>query len=36
MNMDGHDLQDDLTSLIDSLVSRESFVFEFWIGKIDE
>ena len=36
MNMDGHDVQDDFNSLIDSLVSCESFEFEFRIAKIDQ
>ena len=34
--MDGHDIQDDFNSLIDSLVSCESFEFEFRIAKIDQ
>ncbi len=34
MNMDEQDAQDDFYSLIDSLVSCESFVFEFRIAKI--
>ncbi len=33
--MDGQDIQDDFNTLIDSLVSRESFGFEFRIAKID-
>ena len=34
--MDGQDIQDDFKSLIDSLVSCVSFVFEFRIAKIDQ
>ena len=36
MNIDGQDGQDDFKSLIDLLVACESFVFEFWITKIDQ
>ncbi len=36
MNMDGQDVQDAFNSLIDALVSCESFVFEFRIAQIDQ
>ena len=35
MNMDRQDAQDYFESLTNSLVSRNSFVFDFWISTID-
>ncbi len=36
MNIDRQDVQDVVKSLIDSIVSCESFVFEFRIAKMDQ
>ena len=36
MDMDGQDVQDDFNTLADSLVSCESFGFEFRIAKMDQ